>query len=530
MAGFLEQTRSLPLPIHVLAGLGFALIAVLATSITVRRFVVRSNLRRQGYLQDINRKSIPELGVDSRFERFSHGYNVSKSGGSLSEKDPFLVWNGTTPEIVLTQAEHVKEFYSRRSGEHCKPQNANMGHYWGRVMGVCAGAQNGAVWKAIRKVFDPYFSHEAAMKFADTFESELVRWREELAPKAGKTATNFTVEATTACRILPFKLIAQACYGEVLTDAMFAELLELNELHEKVMMTSWFGSSTRSKLYCMLPTQHKRDMDEFVTRWADYNLRAARECNAKGIRCPVGEMHAEVVKGTISEDNWLQTIDEILFTNLDVTSAILAFLLINLAINQSAQKELREEVLANGGSQTKMDTELLGKYIKKSDTLLEYTCMESTRLSPATWFTLPEYVTEDLEIGGYRIKAGTCCIIDWTRLNIESGIWTPTKEKGLIPGTNEQITGQTFWPQRFRQLTPLQYRWSMLRFGLGGRHCIGKNFASLIMKQFLVQVLTHYELELAGDTTRRSFGAINVNLREDRFTIMPNQDVKFTAI
>lgn len=228
-------------------------------------------------------------------------------------------------------------------------------------------------------------------------------------------------------------------------------------------------------------------------------------------------MYQSVVAGTISEAACLQSIDEILFANLDVTSAILAFLLINLAQNPEVQRELREEVLSRKGDES--------AYIQQTDTLLEYTCMESTRLCPAAWFTLPEYSTVDIDIGGYRIKAGTSCIIDWARLNTESPIWQSVKGQ---PG----VGGKSFYPQRFRTMSPLEYRWSMLRFGFGSRQCIGYHFGVSMMKCFLLKVLSTYELESVGATSTKAYGSIGVkvDLREDRFTVSPKQNVKFTRL
>lgn len=72
---------------------------------------------------------------------------------------------------------------------------------------------------------------------------------------------------------------------------------------------------------------------------------------------------------------FLHTIDEILFANIDVTSSVLAFLLINLARNDTAQTALRAEILQHTGD--------FEAYLRKADSKLEYTCMESIRLCPA---------------------------------------------------------------------------------------------------------------------------------------------------
>ncbi|KAK8040199.1 cytochrome P450 [Apiospora rasikravindrae] len=152
--------------------------------------------------------------------------------------------------------------------------------------------------------------------------------------------------------------------------------------------------------------------------------------------------------------------------------------------------------------------------------------MKSTRLCPAVWFTLPEYATEDLWIGGYHIKAGTCCVIDWARLNTESPVW---KSSSSEKGERHHYPGKTFRLQRFRDLSPFDYRWSMLRFGFGARKCIGRNFAVLMMKGFLLEVLAEYRLEIDGPPpTSGGWGATKVELRDNRFTVIP-QTFRSTA-
>ncbi|KAK8093323.1 cytochrome P450, partial [Apiospora hydei] len=458
----------------------------------IRREVRRFWLRRQGYLVDHNGAAIPEIKGESRFSRFNQGYQLSTQASLTAGNGPCLIWNGTRPEIILTQPEHVKEFYSRKAKEHLKPTNACMGHYFGRVMGQCAGVVNDDLWRSIRTVFDPHFSHQCAKAFLDPMRRELSRWRDQLPAVPGRA--DFVVEALEACRILPFKIIALSLYRDVLTDEMFDELLQLNVVHDKVLLTTWFGRRERSSFYNMLPTMAKNNMGTFEVEWEAYNLKVVRIATEKCIACPVKDMYEQVKAGTIGTANWLHTIDEILFANLDT--------------------ELREEVLAQrqeaNGSATSSD-DVYERYLQRSDTLLEYTCMESTRLCPTVWFTLPEYATEDLWIGGYHIKAGTCFIIDWARLNTESPVYFP--------------------PPAFRDLSPLDYRWSMLRFGFGARKCIGKNFVVLIMKGFLLKVIAEYRLEIDGPSpTSGGWGATNVELRDDRFTVMPRQNVRFYSL
>jgi cytochrome P450 len=215
---------------------------------------------------------------------------------------------------------------------------------------------------------------------------------------------------------------------------------------------------------------------------------------------------------------FLQTIDEILFTNVDVTSAVLAFLLINLAATENTQANLREEIRQYSDGANGLDD-----YIAKAGTLLEHTCMESIRLCPATWFSLPEYSPHDKRIAGYLVPAGTPVIVDWKRLNTQSPVWNPQPN----PGEAKPVTGMTFSPERFASLSPSQYRYSFLRYGLGPRKCIGKNFAAVIMKMMLVEVLGKYSLQFL-DQDRDKVETRAFEIRDDRFTITPKQVVQFT--
>lgn len=45
----------------------------------------------------------------------SDRYELSKTGARIAGDRPYIIWNGTIPEVVLTQAEHVKQFYSKAS-------------------------------------------------------------------------------------------------------------------------------------------------------------------------------------------------------------------------------------------------------------------------------------------------------------------------------------------------------------------------------------------------------------------------------
>lgn len=230
----------------------------------------------------------------------------------------------------------------------------------------------------------------------------------------------------------------------------------------------------------------------------------------------------------IDAPQFLETMDELLFTNIDVTSTVLAFLLINIAANQSFQSSVREEIAAKQ-SQPSYN---LRDYVLEKESLLHYAAMESVRMSPALckWnapevgltrrqcvstnkppgtkgFSLPEKTAAEKVIGGYLIPAQTPVVIDWKRLNTTPAIW----------GSD----GEQFRPERFADISPTAYRYGLLRFGIGRGRCLGKNIADMMLKMVTVAIVQRYFMKPAGKEK---------GTRQDRFTVTSEEEIVFTPI
>lgn len=130
----------------------------------------------------------------------------------------------------------------------------------------------------MRKVFDPKLSHSVVMDHRTRFGQEVESWIATLPAlctkqEQGSHDPGLVVDSSTACKVLPFKLVALILYGEALSDSAFEELLELNNLHEKVMFKTFFGAQERSRVLSHLPTQSNRQMDEFGQKWRAFNMK-----------------------------------------------------------------------------------------------------------------------------------------------------------------------------------------------------------------------------------------------------------------
>ena len=188
-----------------------------------------------------------------------------------------------------------------------------------------------------------------------------------------------------------------------------------------------------------------------------------------------------------------------IFTNIDITASVLAFMLDKLAKHPDFQQKLYEEVVA----QKAEEGFKLSNYVTRQTTLLHYLCLESIRLRPATCkcplsgtgqdirqpgftkisagFSVPECTTIDKVIGRYKIPAQTPIIIDVRRLNTNALTWGPD--------------GAEFRPERFMKLSPNEYRYGFMRFGVVSSKCLGKHMADVLMKVAIITVLEQYKVE-----------------------------------
>lgn len=124
--------------------------------------------------------------------------------------------------------------------------------------------------------------------------------------------------------------------------------------------------------------------------------------------------------------------------------------------------------------------------------------------SDHTGFTFPETTTIEKRIDGYLIPPDTNVLIDTPRLNKDSPIWGGT--------------GHEFRPERWDNITAGQARYSFLGYGMGPRKCLGKNFANIIIKLFLITIARSFDLTAGAGVT---------GIKRDRFTCMPEQVVMF---
>ncbi|KAL7944855.1 cytochrome P450 [Trichoderma barbatum] len=461
-----------------------SILLVILTSIVYLSF-----LRRPSVIRDKNGKPIKELKTNARVMKFALSAELSRQGKELAGDAPYIIHNGQSKELVITQPDHLKDFYKNDTQHHPKPANLNMGAYFGRILGHAVGVQAGDRWKIIRKYFDPEFAFRLTVGAMPQTLDLVNQWADQLVqhpiPTSNLAASeSFTTDVQSVGKFLPFKIVSQQLYGQVFNEEFFAKLLEMNSLHEEILHDVLLNQRLTSKLWNLLPSKASRRMDEYNRKWKKFNLDAVIQARKENLDCPLERIYRGVDQNNeLEELEFLHTVDEILYTNVEISAAVLKTLFTHLAKDQVFQQSLRLEII----SQTAAEDSDLAKYVAKTDSLLNFLVMESMRYTPAFWFSLPECTAVAKTIGGYQVPANTAVVIDSGRLNKEAVTWG--------------ADGHDFRPERFNEITQSKCRYGFMKFGAGGAsgRCLGKHVADITFKLTIVVVLKKFLLRTPKD-------------------------------
>jgi cytochrome P450 len=161
----------------------------------------------------------------------------------------------------------------------------------------------------------------------------------------------------------------------------------------------------------------------------------------------------------------------------DTTATTMTYALWQLGRHPELQDRLRAEVAAIGARQlTPEDVPNLGYTVQ--------VLHEALRLCPPGAAN-GRLVMQDIEVDGYRVKAGSLVTVGVYALQRDPRLWDRAAE---------------FDPDRFRpELAKSIDRWQYLPFGAGPRTCIGDHFAMLELALALATIVRTVELRCAQD-------------------------------
>ncbi|ETS77616.1 hypothetical protein PFICI_09678 [Pestalotiopsis fici W106-1] len=278
-------------------------------------------------------------------------------------------------------------------------------------------------------------------------------------------------------RLLPFWIMADYLYGR-LSPEQHSQLEALVPLRDSLFQRVIQGGATRFSWSQYLPSTANRDLNDFKARWKQFNDVAYTACKEQGHAPPIVRMLEAYRDGSITMDNMLQTMDEMLFGNLDVTAGGLTWNPLFMAAYPGVQAQLRQELRRELGDGRKA----WEAYLLRSDTLLAASILEAARLKPIAAFSIPQAAPSDRVVGGYLVPGRTNYVIDTYALNVRNPYWGKDSAE--------------YRPSRFLERKAADTRYHYWRFGFGPRQCLGKYLADIMIRVIVARLVGGYQLNL----------------------------------
>ncbi|KAK6199696.1 hypothetical protein LQW54_009950 [Pestalotiopsis sp. IQ-011] len=394
----------------------------------------------------------------------------------------YRIWSGMTSEIVVRNPADIETIF-KDSDKHTKAVNNDAGWLMGELLGQCLGLISGGEYQRAKAAFAPHFTHRTSALYLQRIVEFTKKHVDGLTEKTGP-ARQTELDPVNDLKFLPFWIIADTLYGE-LTAELKDELMRLLELRESLWQMIMQGGIMRYSWGRFIQRGTARDLERFKKGWARFNIAAYNACASAGQETPIVEMYSRVGDGKLDSEALLQTLDEMLFANLDVTMGGISWNLLFLAAHKDVQEQIRQEIAqarSEAGGQGSLDA-----YLQRSSTLLAASILESGRLKPLAAFSVPQAAPTDRRVAGFAVPAGTNFVVDTHALNIENPYWG--------------ADGSVYRPGRFLAAKrQLDMRYQFWRFGFGPRQCLGKYVVELMGRALVAHLLESHELSLAEST------------------------------
>lgn len=371
---------------------------------------------------------------------------------------------------MLTRPEQLSVVFGD-SDKHVKASANDSGAYMDRLLGQCVGLISGAEWRRVRSILGAPFGFQAVAARTGQVEHR-VREHFGRLHVHGRLGDGILHPAEDM-KMLPFWVVCDMFYGP-LPPPLVQELVEMAPLRERIFRHVVRGGLARFSWAQWLPTEANRELQTFQRRWAAFNDAAYAHAVAHSPSAPIVELCDAVRADHMTRDQLLQTLDESLYANLDVTTGGLSWNLVFLAAHPGVQDRLRAE------AQLALAGDGIAAYVGSDTTYLAACVLESSRLKPLAAFSVPQAAPTTREVDGYVIPAGTNFIVDSYALNIHSSTWAPDNA--------------VYRPDRFLARRGAELRYRFWRFGFGPRQCMGKYAADLVIRHALVHAVLGYEL------------------------------------
>ncbi|CAI7629499.1 unnamed protein product [Penicillium glandicola] len=381
---------------------------------------------------------------------------------------------------AISRPEDIQSVF-RDSNMHLKGVNMNSGWVIGELLGNCLGLLNQNDWTRVKAAVVEPFHQQRAPSYVELIESRVKRYMQKI-ENENIQGGSMILEPAENLMFLPFWILGDILYGG-LDEKMERQLDKLQKLRHELWKGGIAGGLARHSIGRFIPGERLRILNTFKPLWNDFNDQAYER--ARGLELleapPIVKMYKGIETGQLSKVEFLHTMDEILFANLDVTIGNLSWNPVFLAAYPKVQEKIRQEIRRiredGGGEGWKA-------YISGTSTMLMASILETARLKPMASFSIPQAAPTQRIVGDYIIPAGTQFVVDSHGLNIGDANWGTDREE--------------YHPQRFLGQNAVKWRYRFWRYGFGPRQCLGKHVADMILKTIVAYLIENYQLTPLG--------------------------------
>jgi cytochrome P450 len=395
------------------------------------------------------------------------------AGGSVTRFKLAPTW--LMPEWVLVASPQAAHDILGRTGDGT---DRNTSHdEMARLFGASLFTLHHTHWLPRRRTLQPIFTKPSVRAFG----GHMAQAADTIAAGWGR---DNEIDLDRECRRLTMRVLGRSVLGIDLDE-------RADEIAEPLRTAIGYVTARVTKPLTApywLPTPARRRARASVAtlrRVANEVLRACREDptrDAPLVRALITATDPATGRSLTDEEICNELISFMLAGH-DTTATMLTYALWALGHHPDMQDKVRREATGLG------DRELTPNDVSH----LRYTVQvlhEALRLCPPG-AAHPRLVSRDIDVAGFRVKAGTACCVSVYAMHRDPTLWDRPLE---------------FDPDRFTaENAKTRDRWRFIPFGAGPRTCIGDHFAMLEATLALATIIRRAEIRSLDDDFPMAF-------------------------
>ncbi|MCA1612819.1 MAG: cytochrome P450 [Acidobacteria bacterium] len=331
----------------------------------------------------------------------------------------------------------------------------------------------GEFWRRQRRLMQPAFHHDRVARMAGDMVSITAELREEWAARCARGGGHCDVEVNDAMTALALNIASKTLFGADVSDqtarlgAAVAFLSDeaVRELQEPLTLPRWVPLARVRRKWEAIELIDRTTRDIIAER------RASGEDRGDLLSMLLAAVDEEGDGAGMTDEQARDEAVTLFLAGHDTSAAALTWVFYQLARHADARGRVERELddALGGAPPTMADLRRLP--------YLEMVVRETLRLNPPAVGLFPRQATEDVEIGGYRVRRGEQVQL-MTYVTQRDPRWFPDPERfdpeRFAPGRAEEIPQHAYFP-----------------FGAGPRVCIGRQFALVELQIVAATLLQH---------------------------------------